>query len=128
VNYGDFRFRLARAGGSNHAFKKLLQAKLKPYRHQMDNETMDEKVSEAILREVYAHTVVLGWESKVSDDPTPDGTWEAWLETPNGKTPFSPEACVKVLTDLPELFRDIQSMANKAANYRKLEQEEDAKN
>lgn len=128
VNYGDFRFKLARAGGSNQEFRKLLQAKLKPYRHQMDNDTMDEKVSEVIVREVYARTVVLGWETKVSDEPSPDGTWEPWLETPTGKTPFSVDACIKVLTDLPELFKDIQSMAGKAAHYRKGEEDADAKN
>ena len=45
VNYGDFRLRIARAGGSNQRFRRLLQAKLKPFRHQIDNDTMDEQVS-----------------------------------------------------------------------------------
>jgi hypothetical protein len=128
VNYGDFRFKIARAGGSNQDFRRLLQAKLKPFRHQMDNDTMDEKASEAIVREVYARTIVLGWETKVSEDPSPEGTWEPWLETPDGKTKFSVEACIKVLTDLPELFKDIQSMASKAAHYRKAEEEADTGN
>lgn len=127
VNYGDFRFRIARAGGGNQRFRRLLQAKLKPYRHQLDNDTMDEKVSEAVFRECYAEAVVLGWESKVVDA---DGTerWEPWLETPEGRVPYSTDACVRVLTDLPELFRDLQTMAGKAAHFRKVEEEEDAKN
>jgi len=127
LNYGDFRFRIARAGGSNQRFRKLLQAKLKPYRHQLDNDTMDEQVSELLFRECYAEAVVLGWESKVV---AADGTetWVPTLETPAGKLPYSVANCVQVLTDLPELFRDLQSMSSKAANFRRFEEEEDAKN
>lgn len=126
INYGDFRLRIARAGGGNQRFRRLLQAKLKPYRHQIDNDTLSDTVSEALLREAYAEAVILGWESKVGEGETEK--WEPWLETPEGKIEFSPEACVKVLTDLPDLFRDIQTMAGKAANFRRSEEEEDVKN
>ena len=126
INYGDFRIKIARAGGGNQRFRRLLQAKLKPYRHQMDNDTLDEKVSEAIFLECYAEAVVLGWETKVTKDGKE--TWEPTLETPTGKLPYSAENCVKVLTDLPELFRDLQAMAGKAANFRNVEDDADAKN
>lgn len=127
INYGAFRIRVARAGGSNQRFRRLMQAKLKPYRHQLDNETMDEGVSEQLLREAYAEAVVLGWESKVTGD---DGVerWEPWLDTPDGKLEYSVANCVKVLTDLPELFRDLQQVSSKVALYRKSEEEADAKN
>ena len=128
VNYGDFRFKVARAGGGNSRFRKLLQAKLKPYRHQLDNETMDEQVSEQLMREAFAETVVVGWESKVTDEATGLSRWEPWLDTPDGRLEFSVENCVKVLTDLPDLFRDLQQVANKVALYRKTEEDEDAKN
>ena len=54
LNFGDFRFRVARAGGTNHAFRRMLQARLKPYRFQMDNDTMDDSVSESVMRQCYA--------------------------------------------------------------------------
>lgn len=128
VNYGDFRLRIARAGGSNQRFRRLLQAKLKPYRHQLDNETMDDAVSELLFRECYAEAVVQGWETKVVAE---DGTekWEPWLETPdNPRLPFTVENCVKVLTDLPDMFRDLQAVAGKAAHFRRIEEDEDVKN
>lgn len=127
VTYGDTRFRVARAGGSNQRFRKLLQAKMKPYRHQLDNETMDERVSEQLMREAFAEAVVLGWETRVEAD---DGTerWEPWLDSPDGQLEFSPANCVKVLTDLPDLFRDLQKLANNVSLFRKAEEEEDAKN
>lgn len=127
VNYGDFRIRVARAGGGNHRFRRLLQAKLKPYRHQMDTDTMDEGVSEQLLREAYAEAVVLGWESKVTGEDGVD-RWEPWLETPDGKLEYTPANCVKVLTDLPELFRDLQQVSSKVSLFRKAQEEEDAKN
>lgn len=123
LNYGDFRFRIARSGGSNQKYKKLLQARLKPYRHQIDNDTMDEAVSEQIIREVFAATVLLGWESK-----NENGEWEPWLDIKGEKVPYSPEAGAELLTELPEFFREIQSMSGKAANFRKFEEEEDLKN
>jgi len=127
VVYGDFRLLIARAGGANQKFRRLLQAKLKPYRHQLDNDTMDEKVSEQLLIQAYAEAVILGWESKVEAE---DGTvtWAPWLATPDGNLPFTVENCVKVLTDLPEFFKDIQQLSSKAALYRKAEEEADAKN
>jgi hypothetical protein len=126
INYGDFRLRIARAGGANQKFRRLLQAKLKPYRHQIDNDTMDEAVSEQLLRAAYAEAVILGWESRVETNGVE--TWEPWLETPDGRVEYSTAACVKVLNDLPELFRDVQTMAGKSANFRRAEEEEDAKN
>ncbi len=127
INYGDFRFRIARAGGGNQRFRRLLQAKLKPYRHQIDNDTMDDAVSEQLLRQAYAEAIVLGWESRVVSDEGVE-TWEPWLETPAGREPFSAEACFRVLSDLPELFRDVQAMATRAANFRRAEEDADAKN
>jgi hypothetical protein len=126
MNYGDFRLRIARAGGSNAKFRRLLTAKLKPYRHQLDNDTMDDNVSEQLLKEAYAEVVILGWESRVVKDGVE--TWEPWLDTPHGKLKYSADNCIKVLNDLPELFRDIQSMASKVATFRADEEEEAVKN
>jgi len=126
VNYGDFRLRIARAGGANQRFRRLLQAKLKPFRHQIDNDTMDEQVSEQLLREAYAEAVILGWESKVEKGDKV--SWEPWIETPDGQLPYTVANCVKVLADLPELFRDVQQFSGKSAAFRKVEEEDDAKN
>ena len=110
----DISFRLARAGGSNSRFSKLLGDKLKPYRRQIDNGTMDDAVAAKIMAEVYADTIVLGW-SGVTDEQ-------------GNQLAFNRDNCVKLFTDLPELFRVVQEEAGRLSNFRSAEREEDAKN
>ena len=91
LQYGaDCKIRIARAGGSNSRFVKLLGDKLKPYRRQIDNGTMDDKVAEKIMAEVYADTVILGW-SGVDDA---DGN----------RLEFNRENCVLATTALVSCF------------------------
>lgn len=123
LTYGDFRIKIARAGGSNERYRRLIQAKLKPHRYQIDTDTLPEGVAEDVQREAYASAVVLGWETK-SDT----GEWEPVLETPEGKIPYSVDACVKLFKDLPDLFNDVRNAATKVSTFRKAEEEADAKN
>ncbi len=107
-------FRIARAGGANKAFEKLMDAETKPIRRQLQNETADNKQLLRILRKVFATTVVLGWEN---------------VQDPDGKDiPFSVANCIKVFEDLPDLFIEIQEQARRAALFRASILEADTKN
>lgn len=106
--------RLARAGGANSAFQKTLEAKMKPYRRQLQTETMDNKTGERLLREVYAQSVVLGWEN-VDDENDQAMT-------------FSVENCIRLFETLPDLFKDVQEQSQKSALYRATILEADAGN
>lgn len=87
---------------------------MKPYRRQIQNETMESALVERIVKEVYAETVVLGWEN---------------VEDENGNAmEFSVENCIKLFDDLPDLFRDIQEQSQRAALFRAEVREADAKN
>ena len=114
LDYGDFRIRIARAGGANRAFARALEARLKPYRRQLQTETLDEKIAERILREVYADHVILGWDGVTG----PDGKAMA----------FARETVLKLFEDLPELFRDIQDQAGRVALFRAHNLEDDKGN
>lgn len=128
VDYGDSRFLIARAGGANQQFKKNFAAKIKPYRRQIDNNTIDDSVATRLMAESYAETVILGWQSKIKNEDGEE-VWVDTLEGPDGQAmPFTKENCTKLLMDLPELFTDLQHMAGQAANFREAELEEDAKN
>jgi hypothetical protein len=106
--------RIARAGGGNLRYTKLLEAAIKPYRRQLQNETMDNNIAETITQRVYAQSVVLGWEN---------------VEDAEGKPmEFNVENCIKLFKDLPDLWSDIQSQANRAALFRQDILDEDAKN
>lgn len=110
----QIKIRIARAGGANQKFSKILERKTKPYRRQLQNETLDEEIGAQIQREVYADSVILGWEG-VEDA---DGNDMA----------FTRDNIIKLLTDLPDLFADIRDQATKSALYRANILEEDAKN
>lgn len=110
----NIEIRIARAGGANIRYTKLLEAAIKPYRRQLQNETMDNGVAEDITMRVYAQSVVLGWEG-VEDENSND------ME-------FTVENCMKLFKDLPDLWSDIQSQATRAALFRQDILEADAKN
>lgn len=106
--------KIARAGGANQQFAKCLDRKTKPYRRQIQSETLDEEIGARIQREVYAESVILSW-SGVEDA---DGN----------EIPFNRENCEKLLTDLPDLFTDIREAAGKIVLFRNELKEEEAKN
>jgi hypothetical protein len=108
------RIKIARAGGSNAKYMRVLERRYKPVRRQSQLGILDPKVSEEILAQVYAEAVLLGWEN-VTD--------------PEGKPlPFNVENAVKLLTDLPELFSEIQIQANRMSLFRADLREADAGN
>lgn len=135
VNYGSVKFLLARAGGHNSSFKKLFQTKAKKYRHQIDNETLSEDVADKLMAESYAEAIILGWWSRKEDEhgdailKKGEEQWVDTIENGDGKNvKYSMAECVRLLTDLPDLFLDIQRMAGKAANFRREIEEEDEGN
>ncbi len=114
LDYGDFKITVSRAGGANQKYNKLLAEKVKPYRRRFETGTMDNEMSDRLMAEVYAESVVIGWQN-VRDR---DGQVIA----------FTRDACVKLFLDLPDLFRDVQEQAMRVANFRAQELEADSKN
>jgi hypothetical protein len=129
LNYGEFRITIARAGGANKKFIRLLETKTKPYRRAIQTDTMDNERGNAILIAVYSEAIILNWERR---DEKGKDKWTQGIEAPPGAKqatlPFNRENVVVTLTDLPELFLDIQEQASKAALFRQDVLEEDAKN
>lgn len=117
------RFLVARAGGRNESFKRAFAQKTKPFRHQIQNETLSDEKSNELMAEVYAETVIKGWESQI------DGDWKPVLLDENGKEmPFTKANFCKVMRDLPELFRQITTFANDASVFLEQDEAEDAGN
>lgn len=114
VDYGSFKIRLIRAGGANAKFKRIMAEKLRPYRKQLEMGTMEEETAQGILCEAYADAVVVGWEG-VTDE--------------HGKAlPFNRGNVLKILKDLPDLFKDLQEQASLLSNFKAENLEEEAKN
>jgi hypothetical protein len=76
--------------------------------------TLDDGTAERLLAETYAEAVIIGWSGVKNAKGKP-------LE-------FDKKACIELLLDLPELFKDIQEQAGRAANFRRAGIEAAAKN
>lgn len=110
----EISFTLARAGGSNTRFIKVMEQKTRPYRRQIADETMDTSLANKLLIEAFAETVVLGWKG---------------ITTPDGKeVKFSPENAITLFNQLPDLFNELRESAGNQSNYRAGEVREDAGN
>lgn len=114
IDYGDFKIYIARAGGANKAYQKSLEVKSRPFRRAIQAETLDPETMTAIMREVYADTVILRWEGVTDRD--------------GNDLPFTKDNCIKLFTDLPDLFEDVMSMAQKSSLFKTEMQEAEAKN
>lgn len=115
LDYGDgVVITIHRAGGSNKKYSTLAAQKLKPYARKINNGTADADVIERVMAEIYAEAVIVGWKGVTDSE---------------GKAmKFTKENAVKLLTDLPDLFADIQAQADKISNFRAEQTEEVAKN
>lgn len=110
LDYGEAgKIRIHRAGGANQRFKNFTTAKLKPYTRQINAGTIDEETSRKLTAEIYAKTIIVGWDGVCGPDGEP--------------LAFSEENVVRVLLDLPELFDDIQRAAQDASLFRSAENE-----
>lgn len=114
LDYGDFKIKIARAGGNNTKYAEVLKRVSKPYRKAIEKEVLSEEIGRKILIEVFAEVVVIGWDGVLDEKGKP--------------LTFSPANAKKLLNDLPDLFADIQEQASKASNFRQEELEEAAKN
>ena len=98
------RIKIARAGGRNVAFAKALEKATRPYRKAIQTGTLDDKTATRLYQEVFADTVVLGWENVEGPDGQP-------LE-------FNKENVLKLFEDLPDLFADLREQANNVSLFR----------
>ena len=115
LDYGNgCTIRIARAGGSNAAFKREAQRFQRKHGRALELETISEEVVTKELVEIFAKTVVLGWTG-VTD--------RAGIEMD-----FSVPNCVRLFLDLPEFFIDIRNQATKLVLFREIEREDDSGN
>jgi hypothetical protein len=126
IDYGSFRVTIARAGGSNKKFVRVLEAKTKPFRRAIQTETMDNERASSLMAEVYAEAIILNWESKVGK------IFKVGIEPPeDGGDKLLPVTTKNILStfdNLPDLFTDLQQQANQVALFREVILEDDAGN
>jgi hypothetical protein len=118
LDYGPFRVTIARAGGSNKAYERVLEGLTKPYRRAIQLETLDAKVSEKIMKEAMAKAVILNWEVLVDAEEHPDT---------GDLLPFSWENVMEVLQhkEIQNLYHDLRVQSGKEALFLQTRREEE---
>lgn len=116
LDYGTFRVIVARAGGNNKKYDKVLENRSRPYNRAIQTDTMDNTKAEDILKQAYAECVILDWQVLVKKK------WVSGIEDPTtGKTvDFNTANVLSVLRDplLKDLWLDIRTQARNAALFR----------
>lgn len=100
---GDRRIKVLRAGGSNKRFSRAFQTAIKPHRRAMERGTMDQDVSDAIMRDVYAKHVVVDWKNINDAEGNP--------------APCTPENVAAFFDAFPEIFSEVIAYAGEMATF-----------
>lgn len=114
-------FIISRMGKANKRYTKALERATKPYRRQIELNTMPEAQAEKLFLEVFVSTVVLGWRNVEMADVSGSDSDEGLAE-------FNVENAIALFTALPELYEDLQEKAKSASMFREAALEDEAKN
>lgn len=121
IDYGSYWFKIARTGGANTRYSKRINAVFKPYRRQIQTDTMKEELADKLVREVFVETAIISGGSKMYG--------QGAIQAKDGsRMDLTPANLNKLFTDLPDLYNDLREQAGKVSLFRTLELEEDAKN
>jgi len=109
----ETKFLLARAGGANVPFAKRLEAVTRPYRRQIENETIDLEFANGLLRQAWCETVLKGWKGFIYKGK---------------KVPYSLENSLKYMEMLPDLYLELRGESQRIAHFRTAAIEDDSGN
>ena len=113
---------VARAGGSNKKFNRVITRLSKPHRRAIEAEILDEAIGNALLVDAYVTAIIKGWKG-ITKDLITHNSADAEEELP-----FTKENVASLLTEQPNLFTDIQKVAENMRAYRIEVLESEAKN
>lgn len=108
------KFTVARAGGANKDWSKKIASATKPVRRQIQAETIDSALVDKIVIEAFVDTVLKDWSGVTGREGAP--------------LAFTRDNAIALFTDLPDLFQELNKVANDAATFRDVILEVDSKN
>lgn len=123
LEFDDCRVKIRRAGKSNKEFVKALSK----YSRELQLKTLNEERTQAISRQVFASTVICGWETLV-DGEWVEGIDPAELGQEGDLLPVSSEHVEAVLKELPEFWEVLLEYASDRETFIAANREENAKN
>lgn len=113
IEYGEgVEITVARAGGANKKFARMLTRLTKPHRRAIQTETVPEGVEKKIVMETYANSIVKSWQGITKDIITgDDADAEIQLEC-------TAENIIAVFEALPDLFEDVAKCSQNISLFR----------
>lgn len=102
---------LARMGKANKGYIKAVERMTAPHRAAIENNSMPEKLSTRIMREVFANEVVKDWGGLPRSEWTGDAKDTEYVK-------YTPDEAVALFNELPELYDDWTEKARTASNFR----------
>jgi len=114
-------FYISRASTANKDYTKELRRTFKPHETAMRLKQLNDEKAGELLKQVFAKTVLRGWENVPKSDVTGN-------KEDTGYSEFNVENAMKLFENLPELFEDLQAQSNDAALFRNEDLEANAKN
>jgi len=106
--------KVARFG--NERYRATFQRRIRPYRQQFDRGSLSEEKTSEIMVESIADAILLDW-----DGP-------GFVDREGNALPYSRDAAVTLLTDLPDFRDDIIALSREAETFRLEYREESAGN
>lgn len=107
LKFGPAIFHCRRAGGANREFNAAFEEKTRATQSRLQLSALTEEESSRLLMEVYAETVVTGWEGVTDREGKP-------LE-------FSKENFVKLMKDLKVVWTALRQEAANHENFLKVQ-------
>jgi hypothetical protein len=117
----EIRIRLSRMSNSNKRYTKALRTATSPHQSAIQNDALDNVLARKLLQEVFADTVLLGWENIRKSELT-------GVATDTEELPFNRDNALALFAELPDLYDDWESRAQKSAAFREQEKEGSVKN
>jgi hypothetical protein len=87
----------------------------------IQNDAMDNDLARKMLQKVFVDTILLGWSNLPKSDLTGNEADTELLD-------FTPENALALFAEMPDLYDDWESRAQKAAAFREAEREVSAGN
>jgi len=107
-------FIIARMGPMNQRYTKTLERVTYPYKRQLELRTLPNEKAEALMRQVFVNSILLGWENVQNEGGT--------------AIVFSAENALTLFQQLPDVYYELQEKAQDAALFRVEENQGAAKN
>jgi hypothetical protein len=120
-NNKPIRIKISRMSSTNKRYTKELNKVTKPHQSAIANDALDNDLARKMLQEVFADTVLLDWENLPKSELTGNDEDVEELE-------FNRENAIALFTEMPDLYDDWESRAQKSAAFREAEREIAAKN